>query len=59
LQFLRYFSIAPITVTAVPDEGKRFVRWELSDKSASLDDPTAETTTFTFSRNVKLTAVFE
>ncbi|MBE5796932.1 MAG: spore coat protein CotH [Clostridiales bacterium] len=56
---LRYFSIAPITVTAVPDEGKRFVRWELSDKSASLDDPTAETTTFTFSRNVKLTAVFE
>ena len=56
---LKYFPEFGITVTAVPAEGKRFVGWEVSSKYGDIADPTAESTTFTFTRTVKLTAVFE
>ena len=56
---VKYFPEYGITVTAVPAEGKTFVGWEVSSKYAAISDPAAETATFTFSRTVKLTAVFE
>lgn len=56
---LKYFQEAPITVTAVPAEGATFVRWEASSSYGMIEDPSAETTTFSFTRTVSLTAVFE
>ncbi len=56
---LRYFPEFGITVTAVPGEGARFAGWEVSSSYGTLEDPSAETTQFTFTRTVKLTAVFE
>ena len=56
---LRYFPEFGITVTAIPAEGKTFVGWKVSSKYGAVEDPAAATTTFTFSRTVKLTAVFE
>lgn len=56
---LKYFPEYAMTVTAVPAEGKRFAGWEVSSKYGSIEDASAETTTFTFTRTVKLTAVFE
>ncbi len=56
---LKYFPEYGITVTAVPAEGQRFVRWEVSSSYGVLGDPTAETTSFSFARTVKLTAIFE
>jgi len=56
---VRYFADEEgITVTAVPAEGKQFAGWQVSTQYGSVEDPSAETTTFTFSRIVKLTAVF-
>lgn len=56
---LRYFPEFGITVTAVPAEGKTFRGWEVSSSYGQLSDPDALTTTFTFTRTVKVTAVFE
>ena len=56
---LKYFTEFGITVTAVPAEGMHFVGWEVSSSYGQVEDPTAETTTFTFSRRITLTAVFE
>ncbi len=56
---LRYFSEAPMTLTAVPAEGKAFCGWEVSSSYGQLSDPAGLTTTFTFTRTVKVTAVFE
>ena len=56
---VKYFPEFDLTVTAVPDEGHRFVGWEVSSNYGQIADPSAETTTFIFSRTVKLTAVFE
>lgn len=56
---VKYFPEYGITVTAVPAEGKTFKGWEVSSKYGEIGDPAAETTTFTFTRTVKLTAIFE
>ena len=56
---LKYFPECAITVTAVPAEGKTFVGWKVSSKYGEIGDAAAETTTFSFTRTVKLTAVFE
>jgi len=56
---LKYFPEYGITVTAVPAEGKAFKGWEVSSKYGTVEDPAAATTTFTFTRTVKLTAIFE
>ena len=56
---MKFFPEYGITVTAIPAEGKTFKGWEVSNSYGSVEDPTALTTTFTFTRIVKLTAVFE
>ena len=56
---VQYYPGLPLTVTAVPEEGARFAGWKVSSNYGTLGDPTAETTSFSFSRTVKLTAVFE
>lgn len=56
---LKFFPEYGITVTAIPAEGKTFKGWEVSNSYGSVEDPTALTTTFTFTRIVKLTAVFD
>ena len=56
---IRVFPVAGLTVTAVPAEGATFTGWTVSHDSAVLADPTALTTTVTFSRVFTLTANFE
>lgn len=56
---VKYFPEFSITVTAVPAEGRRFAGWTVSSSYGQVDDASAETTVFTFTRTVKLTAVFE
>lgn len=56
---VKYFPEYGITVTAVPAPGKHFAGWKTSSKYGVVEDAQAATTTFTFSRTVKLTAVFE
>ena len=56
---VKYFPGLTLTVTAVPGEGARFTGWKVSSSYGALGDPTAETTSFSFTRTVKLTAVFE
>lgn len=52
-----YFTCYPITLTAEPEEGKSFVRWECSGCSA--DDTGAQTAVFTFEGDCEITPVFE
>ncbi|MBR6668468.1 MAG: CotH kinase family protein [Clostridia bacterium] len=56
---LDLFPECGLTVTAVPAEGATFTGWEVSHDSAVVEDPTALTTTVTFSRVFTLTATFE
>ena len=56
---VKYFPGLTLTVTAVPGEGARFAGWKVSSSYGALGDPTAETTSFSFTRTVKLTAMFE
>lgn len=53
----KYFTDYPVTVTAVPAEGERFVRWEYTGCSVSGTD--SETVTVRFGRDCSLKAVFE
>ncbi len=55
----KYFTGYPITATAVPVEGARFVGWKLSSQYATLSDPASPTTQITFTRAFTLTAIFE
>jgi hypothetical protein len=50
-----YFQDVPITITAVPEPGYRFVRWE----GIPQFDPTAETITITLTNDLSLRAIFE
>ena len=56
---LKYFPEYAVTVTAVPAEGKTFVGWKVSNNFGEVADASAITTTFTFTRTVQLTAMFE
>ena len=56
---IEVFPEAGLTITAVPAEGAIFKGWKVSQSSAVLEDPTALTTTVTFSRMFTLTANFE
>lgn len=58
-QKLYYFTDVPITITAVPGEGKEFTGWKTSNQYAQLADPQAETTTVTFSKAFTITADFD
>ncbi len=53
------FTEYPFTLTAVPAEGKRFVRWETERKDVAFADATAATTTVTAGTSCVITAVFE
>ncbi len=53
----RYFREYPITLTAVPNEGSTFVRWEVS--GASVLDDTSETVRIQLDGNCKIKAIFE
>ncbi len=54
-QFVEY----PVTLTAQPMEGHRFLRWEVSSEDILIEDPTAPAITVTFTEVCTLTAVFE
>jgi hypothetical protein len=54
----QYFREYPITATAAPAEGARFLRWEATD-NAVLSDPLSPTVEITFTGSFTLTAVFE
>lgn len=54
-----YFPDYPITITAVPEEGSHFTSWQVNNKSASVDDAAALTTTLHFKDTFTLTALFE
>ncbi len=56
---LTVFQEAGLTVTAVPAEGAVFTGWTVSHESAAVADPSALTTTVSFSRVFTLTANFE
>ncbi len=55
----RQFKEYPITVTAVPAEGHRFLRWETEHQGVVIADPTALTTEISFEKGCVITAVFE
>ena len=50
-----YFQDVPIKITAIPQPGYRFLRWE----GVQGIDPTAETITITLQGDISLRAVFE
>ncbi len=50
-----YFQGVPITLTAIPQPGYRFLRWE----GIQGIDPTIETITITLQDDISLSAVFE
>ena len=56
---IEVFPEAGLTITAVPAEGATFKGWKVSQTTAVVEDPTALTTTVTFSRMFTLTANFE
>lgn len=56
---MQYFPEYSMTVTAVPAEGKAFTGWEVSSEYGSITNASAETTTFSATSAVTLTAVFE
>lgn len=53
----KYFPENTITLTALPNEGSRFVGWET--ESGLISDKTAATISFPMTEAVKITAVFE
>ncbi len=52
-----YFGETTVTLTAVPAEGYRFVRWEVT--SGSLADTSSETIQFNMTEALTVNAVFE
>ena len=49
-----------VRLTAVPDSGYHFVRWESSTPGVEFSDPTSATTTFVMpASEVSITAIFE
>lgn len=57
-QKMKYFPEYPITLTAQPEEGHTFVRWEITG-GAILSHPKAPNTLVRLTENCKVTAVFE
>ena len=55
---MKYFPEYPITLTAQPEEGCTFVRWE-AEGSAILSDPASPETQVQLTGNCKIKAVFE
>ncbi|MBE5786100.1 MAG: spore coat protein CotH [Clostridiales bacterium] len=56
---VKYFPEYPITITAEPMEGARFVEWTVNNANASVADAASPTTELTFSGTCIVTAVFE
>jgi hypothetical protein len=52
-----YFEETTVTLTAVPTEGYKFVRWEVA--SGELADTSSETIRFNMSSGMTVNAVFE
>ena len=52
-----YFTEYPITVTAIPAEGRTFKGWEV--EGATIDDPSALTAQVTFDYDFTIRAIFE
>ena len=52
-----YFEETTVTLTAVPADGYKFVRWEVTN--GSLADTTSETIRFNMSEGMTINAVFE
>lgn len=52
-----YFEETTVTLTAVPSEGYKFVRWEVTN--GSLADTTSETIRFNMTEGMTINAVFE
>lgn len=52
-----YYTCYPITLTAVPESGHKFVRWECTN--CEIEDDTAEVITVNFDKDVEIKAVFE
>ncbi|MGN1090806.1 MAG: CotH kinase family protein [Huintestinicola sp.] len=53
----KYFPECPITLTAVPENGARFVKWEY--EGCEISDAAAENVTVTFTGDFSVKAVFE
>ncbi len=52
-----YFTDYSITLTAVPEKGKKFVRWEC--ENCTVSDETSETATIQFEGDFSVNAVFK
>ncbi len=52
-----YFEETAVTLTAVPADGYKFVRWEVTN--GSLEDTTSETIRFNMSSGLTVNAIFE
>ena len=52
-----YFPENTVTLTAIPSEGYKFVRWEVT--SGELSDTTSQTIRFSMESGINVTAVFE
>lgn len=53
----KYCTDYPITLTAVPAEGEKFVRWEYS--SCSVSNPDSAKVTVRFGKDLTIKAIFE
>lgn len=52
-----YYTCYPVEFTALPADGKKFVKWECT--GATLDDDKAEHITVNFDKDIEIKAVFE
>ena len=54
-----YYTDYPVTLRAVPEEGFRFIRWELEEGQGSFSDENKDETELTFKGDIRVKAVFE